>query len=451
MAFILFACASIRHLLFQSNALDLGWFDQTIYLISQGQPPIVSFQNFHILGDHAAGIVYPLAGFYKLFPSTYWLLLLQAIALAVGGIATGQLAQQVGLSPRQSLTFAGIYWLYPLVFNVNLFDFHPEVFALPGLLWAIWAARGKRWGLYGLTLVVILSSKAVLSLTVAMMGVWLLFWEKRRGMGIVALIAGTAWFVIATKGIIPLFSGQEAAAVNRYAFLGDSVGEIALNLIRQPQVVLQRLFTGMNATYLLLLVAPVAWGLWGRSWSVLIPALPMLLLNLLTDYYPQKDLVHQYSLPMLPFLLLLVMQHWHQGSTWLKRPHWILLWSLVAFLALGKYTYFFGPYWQHWSDLDALQQGITAVPADDRVLTAPHLAAHLSHRPTLRLAIRDEAPFDLQQFDSVLLQRNHAGWADSQETVQQLIQQLEARPDFTITFEQDPIILFQRQVDPSPR
>ena len=26
----------IRHLLFQSNALDLGWFDQAIYLISRG-------------------------------------------------------------------------------------------------------------------------------------------------------------------------------------------------------------------------------------------------------------------------------------------------------------------------------------------------------------------------------------------------------------------------------
>ncbi len=206
-ACVFFACASLRHALFQSNALDLGWFDQAVYLISQGLPPIVSFRGFHILGDHAAWIVYPLALFYKLYPSVYWLLALQAIALAVGGWPTWQLARQMGLGEKESLTMAGVYWLYPVVFNVNLFDFHPEVFALPGLFWLVWSARARRWGVFIIALTVILGSKAVLSLTVAMVGIWLIFWEKRRLFGIVSLFAGVAWFLIATKGIIPAFSG----------------------------------------------------------------------------------------------------------------------------------------------------------------------------------------------------------------------------------------------------
>ena len=45
-ATIIFLISSvIRHLLFQSNALDLGWFDQAVYLISQGKNPIISFQR----------------------------------------------------------------------------------------------------------------------------------------------------------------------------------------------------------------------------------------------------------------------------------------------------------------------------------------------------------------------------------------------------------------------
>ena len=47
---ILFICSSIRHILFQSNALDLGWFDQGVYLISQGKPPIISFVNVTVQG-----------------------------------------------------------------------------------------------------------------------------------------------------------------------------------------------------------------------------------------------------------------------------------------------------------------------------------------------------------------------------------------------------------------
>ena len=67
---VLFSCASLRHWLFQSNALDLGWFDQSLYLISQGKPPIVSFSDDHILGDHAAFIFYPLSLFQKDFESS---------------------------------------------------------------------------------------------------------------------------------------------------------------------------------------------------------------------------------------------------------------------------------------------------------------------------------------------------------------------------------------------
>jgi uncharacterized membrane protein len=80
---ILFICSTIRHILFQSNALDLGWFDQGVYLISQGKPPIISFVDYHILGDHIAFILYPIALLYKIYPSVYWLLFLQAFSLSL--------------------------------------------------------------------------------------------------------------------------------------------------------------------------------------------------------------------------------------------------------------------------------------------------------------------------------------------------------------------------------
>ena len=443
-ACVFFACASLRHALFQSNALDLGWFDQAVYLISQGLPPIVSFRGFHILGDHAAWIVYPLALFYKLYPSVYWLLALQAIALAVGGWPTWQLARQMGLGEKESLTMAGVYWLYPVVFNVNLFDFHPEVFALPGLFWLVWSARARRWGVFIIALTVILGSKAVLSLTVAMVGIWLIFWEKRRLFGIVSLFAGVAWFLIATNGIIPAFSGGEAAAVDRYSFLGDSVGEIILNLVLKPQIILGNLLTTANLVYVLLLIAPLLWGIWGRAWMMLIPAIPALFLNLITDYNPQKNLVFQYALPIFPFLLLVVMTHWQHGTVWIKRPRWILTWAAIAFLALGKYTFFFGPYWQHWADLSDLQTAVSLVQPGDRLLTAPHIAPHLSQRPELQLAIRDDAPFDLEGFDSILLQTNHAGWPDSENTVDELHQQLQQSPEFKTLYQQGNVVLYHR-------
>jgi uncharacterized membrane protein len=187
---ILFGCSLLRHELLQSNAYDLGIFDQAIYLISQGQSPISSFLRFHILGDHAAWIFYLLALFYKIHPSVYWLFAVQAASLALGALPTWHLARHAGLTVQQSIAVAAVYLLYPLVYNINLFDFHPEVIAVPALLGAVLAARLDRIWWFCLCIVLALGCKAVLSLTVAAMGVWLLVFEKKRRYGAIALISG---------------------------------------------------------------------------------------------------------------------------------------------------------------------------------------------------------------------------------------------------------------------
>ncbi|MBR8838917.1 MAG: DUF2079 domain-containing protein [Stigonema ocellatum SAG 48.90 = DSM 106950] len=65
-----------------------------------------------------------------------------------------------------------------VLFNINLFDFHPEVIAVPSLLAAVLAARrGKIWW-FCLTILLVFGCKAVLSLTVTVMGVWLLVFER---------------------------------------------------------------------------------------------------------------------------------------------------------------------------------------------------------------------------------------------------------------------------------
>jgi uncharacterized membrane protein len=76
-----FICSSLRHALFQSTAFDLGIFDQAVYLISRNLPPISTFTGFHILGDHAAIIFYPIAILYKIYPDVHWLFAIQALTL----------------------------------------------------------------------------------------------------------------------------------------------------------------------------------------------------------------------------------------------------------------------------------------------------------------------------------------------------------------------------------
>ncbi|WP_107667274.1 DUF2079 domain-containing protein [Cyanothece sp. BG0011] len=439
---ILFFFASLRHWLFQSNALDLGWFDQSLYLISQGKPPIVSFSEDHILGDHAAFIFYPLSLFYIIYPDVHWLFLVQAIALSVSIFPLYFLAKQADLKENLALTIVGVYLLYPLIFNVNLFDFHSEVIALPAIFWAVLAARSKQFLQFISAIVLILSCKAVLSLTVAAMAVWLLLFEKRKKYGFLALCLGVFWFIITTQLIIPQFSGDEVAAVGRYSFLGDSVIEIIINLILQPNIILSRFFTLANLEYIILLLIPVIWGLSPRYLTPLVSAIPALTLNLLTDYQPQKDLVHQYAIPILPFLLLSVIATLAANKGLIRQPKYIIIWSLIAFLALGKYGYFTSRYLEQIDTLSAMREGVNLVPDEVKVLTSPQISPHLTHRSVIKLAIKDREPIDVEKFDSILLNTRYSGWPNSQDTVNNLVNQLKNNSNFILSYNKNGVFLF---------
>jgi len=483
-ALILFGCSSLRHALFQSGAFDLGIYDQVVYLISQGQPPISSFLGFHHMGNHAAWAVYPLSLLYKIYPDVHWLLAVQAGALALGALPTSYLALQAGLTVRQAEAMAVVYLLYPLVFNVNLFEFHPEVMTLPVFLGAVLAARLDRIWWFCLSIVFILGCKAVLSLTVAAMRIWLLVFEKRRLCGMFAVIAGISWFLVASLVIIPLFSGSEAAAVGRYSYLGNSVLEIASNLVLKPGLIFKKVLSLDTLEYLGLLVLPVIWGLSPQHLTPLVSAIPTLVLNILSDKHAQRDLIHQYSVPVLPFLLLAVISSLAASRGWLRSRRAIALWSLLAFLALAKYGYFGSRYldsldtWQatreaiaqiqNGSKADAVSRNAVLrdavlqkesisprtapeysdrfLPPQDSVLTTHRIAPHLTHRRIIKFVERlSPPPADLVQFEYVLLDVRHPGETSTPEFAVSLVNQLKNAELFQLSYQRDDVYLFVKK------
>jgi uncharacterized membrane protein len=443
----LFTSSTIRHILFQSNALDLGWFDQGVYLISQEKPPIISFVGYHILGDHVAFILYPIALLYKVYPSIYWLLFLQAFSLSIAVFPLWKLALQAGLMEKKAFTLTIVYLLYPLIFNVNLFDFHPEVIAVPAIFWAILAARLNNIWSFGLAIIIILSCKAILSLTVLGMGIWLLLWEKKKISGIIAITIGILWFIITTQLLIPLITGQSAVtemADSRYSYLGNSLSEIIFNLLFKLDLVLSKIFTVANLEYIILLVIPLLWGLSWRYSSAIIAAIPALALNLLADHAPQKNLTTQYSLPILPFLFLAVIATLAHDSSWFKKPKWIITWAIIAFLAFAKYGYFWSLYLNSLDTWQATQKALTQITTTEPVLTSSRIAPHLTHREMIKLAIEGSQSLDLNQFNYILLDRRHPGWSSSPELIDYHLNKLNQNNNFQLISNQDDVFFYRR-------
>ena len=100
LGFLGWGVSALRHLLLQSNAYDLGLFDQWAWLMSKGLSPISSMENVHVLADHGAWMLYLSGLLYWFYPSIEWLLASQAFALSLTAIPIWMLASQAGLSRR---------------------------------------------------------------------------------------------------------------------------------------------------------------------------------------------------------------------------------------------------------------------------------------------------------------------------------------------------------------
>ena len=385
---------------------------------------------------------------YKIYPNVHWLFLVQAVALTIGGFPLYYLALQAKLNHHQAKTIVFAYLLYPLILNKSLFDFYPDVIAVPGFLIAILAARTNKIFLFCVAITIILSSKAVISLTVVSMGLWLALCEHKKLFGAIAIVTGLAWFIISTQSIVPTFLGDAmggtTGALSRYSYLGNSIIEIATNIFLRPSLVFGKVFSLATLEYIVLLILPIIWGLSPKYLLPLWGAAPMLGMNILSTTAAQRNLVHHYSLPILPFLFLAVISAVANQQNWLKTRRTILIWSIVSFLLLGKIGYL--P--SYFTNLDTHQAKATAIARiqdSGAVLTTGEIAPHLTHRPIIKLTFNGTESIDLQSFKYILLDQRHPGWNSSVELIKTLKRRTQDSGSFKLEYQQDDIYLFVKK------
>lgn len=444
---VLFACAAARHFLFRSTAYDLAAFDQATYLISVGAAPISSFLGYHIMGDHGATIWYALALPYIVWPSAYWLLFIQALALALGAWPLLGIARSYALPEREALTLVACYLLYPVVFNANLADFHPETIAVPALFGAVLAARRDQVGRFCLCVVTVLSCKSVLGLSVCGMGAWLCWSKESRFYGVLAVVAGAGWFAFASFVVVPAISGRDAAVGmgdNRYAYLGASLSEIVTHLLLKPWALAGRFLSVSAAGYLLGLAAPLLWGLRLRHGAALLGAAPIVLLNLLSDSRQQRHLTNHYSLPVVPFLFLAVVAATASGQARLRERRWLLLWALISFAILARYPRVVG-YFANLDSLSAQRAAVRVIGREEAGVVADTcFVPHVSQRSYVDTLAAMDNPSALKADVHYVLVNLHRPCDLSREQAERLAGQLRQTPDFQVVLERDGVVLFRR-------
>lgn len=207
-AIIMSYLSLMKYWTFHATAWDLGVFSQSMYTTLNFH---TFFYNNLELGSHFhvhfAPILFLCLPFYAIYQSPTTLLVLQAIAVALGGVPLYFLAKKEFESPKHGVAFTALYFLYPALHGANLFDFHPEAFIPLFGFSALYFYKNEKWGRYFTFLIALLMVKEDMSLIAIGIGlcgffgnIKLLLKKRINKSVIIALLTifiGIAWLFLA--------------------------------------------------------------------------------------------------------------------------------------------------------------------------------------------------------------------------------------------------------------
>ena len=301
------ALSVLQHRAFWTGRFDVGNLVQAVWTTAHGHPlEVTDLQGRQIsrLGAHFDPIVAALAPLWWVWPDPSLLLVVQAVAVALGAPAVFLLGRRHLASDWAGLAFALVYLLYPPTQWLVVADFHPVAFATPLLLWAFWFLDGGRLVPFALVAVAACLTKEQIGLVVAGMGLWYALRPGCRLVGLTIAGIGSTVSAIAIAVIVPHFApGGASPFAGRYAGVGGSPGGIVETALRDPGTILAAVSEGRDGGFLVDLLAPLAL-LPLLSPAALLAAAPEVALDLLSSTRTQTSIHFHYAAGAIPALMV---------------------------------------------------------------------------------------------------------------------------------------------------
>ena len=303
---VVFTAINIWRVVALRQGFDLLFYEQPIWNTAHGrwfQQSMVGFAPTQ-LGQDLVLFELWVAPFYKLWPSHDTLFALVSLGAGLGALPVFALARARYRSALAGLGWAVLYLAFLPVDSITVWEFQPRLFAASALLFAWWCYRRDRPVLFWLCLAVAITVRADVGLVVGCLGLATLLERRTWRYGWAPTLFGFGYFVATIYLIVPAFAHGAAFhwEIN-YDWLGANTREILTTIVRHPLYTAEGVVTLEKARYLAQLLWPLGFLPLLRP-RLLLPALPIVALNLLSDRAVQFDLFHSYQALIVPFLFL---------------------------------------------------------------------------------------------------------------------------------------------------
>ncbi|RKY30383.1 MAG: hypothetical protein DRP74_07140 [Candidatus Omnitrophota bacterium] len=294
-----FSGCVFKYYSFSYNDFDLAIHSQVLWNLLRGVL-YNSVLGINFLGNHAHFVSFLIAPVYKILPHPLTLLFLQAFALGLGAWPLYLLAKSV-LNYRWALAVSFIYLFYPALGYVNLFEYHPTVFATLFLFFTLYYFYKERFVFFSVFMILSMLCQENIPLAIIALGFYALIKRRKFKWVILPILLGGLYFVFCIFWLMPYFNKNTIQFITIYGHLGRSYPEILINIFRHPIAVTKFMFMKEKILYLINIFGPLSFVSFVSPLS-LIPALPLLMQHLLSLRGTETSIYYHYAAEMIPFI-----------------------------------------------------------------------------------------------------------------------------------------------------
>ncbi len=267
------------------------------------------------LAAHISPVFLLYLPFYAVFPSPVTLMVLQALAVYSAVIPLWLICRQKGLSPATTAVVCGLLCLFPAVWGGTAGSLHEYALLLPLLLWLLWALESHRRILPWVFALLILCVRETCAIHLFTVGLYHALTvqsgtdttKKERGKGLILMGVSLLYFVVAMA--VLTYAGK-GTLITRFdnvtGIYSTDFGTLLREILYNPVIAFCEMLTEAKLHYVLCLLLPLGLiPLFTKKKAGLVFLLPLLALNLLSDFPYHFSLDFPYSFGMAAFGLYL--------------------------------------------------------------------------------------------------------------------------------------------------
>ena len=384
--FLSIACC-LRYRNYWTPCYDFGIFSQMFYYMKETGMALTTCERDGLLSHfavHFSPMFYVILPIYELFPSPMTLMVIQCLLPALGVIPLIKICQNHKLSNLASLAFAACYLLYPAIAGSCNYYIHENNFLPPLILFLIYFMERKKTVPAVIFGVLTLLTKEDSPVYVAVIALYFIFANKNYKCSLSLLCISLIYFAAVTHFLSVYGDGVMTGRYNNYIYEeGGSLFTVIKAVVQDPLYALQQSVTADKIKYILQMLAPLLFlPLCIKRPCRLILLIPFILINLMTNYRYQYDIMFQYGFgsgSLLIYSALLNFGEMKKGREKLLLS--ALLCSAFVFWGLfGNWLNYYPNYGLSAQSRQAIDHAAELIPHDAAVAASTFILPNLSQR-----------------------------------------------------------------------